>query len=190
MKPQQPLFVFEHAKNPFRGPSEGARFSEDKRYRYVLWRMWNVHKPYVNFIMLNPSYADAVKNDPTIERQVRRVRRWGDYGGIVVTNAYAAVSTDWRALRRHPDPIGVPLNGDALAIWAKESGLVICGWGCHVDDIVKGRQADVLGLLRGLGCVPHALSVNDDRTPGHPLYLSYDVVPVPLPVAHLRPRAP
>ncbi|MDF5713277.1 MAG: DUF1643 domain-containing protein [Rhizonema sp. NSF051] len=36
-------------------------------YRYLLGREWNVNKQQVIFVMLNPSTADASKDDQTIQ---------------------------------------------------------------------------------------------------------------------------
>lgn len=46
----------------------GATFSPDRRYRYLLWRMWSPAMPVANFVLLNPSTADETVNDPTVER--------------------------------------------------------------------------------------------------------------------------
>lgn len=180
------LFQFGRPSSPFEG--DGAMFSDDRAYRYVLWRMWDVQLPYVNFILLNPSTADEVNNDPTVERQVRRVASWKRrgldtrlWGGVVITNAYAFRSTYPRVLRTVLDPIG-PKGDDAIMAWAKGSDLCIVGWGGHVDEAVPGRQADILGMLRSAGVVPHALAFNADGTPGHPLYVDYDRMPVPVPL--------
>lgn len=46
----------------------GAELSEDREYRYRLWRQWDAQKPTLAFIMLNPSTADESEDDPTIRR--------------------------------------------------------------------------------------------------------------------------
>jgi hypothetical protein len=46
----------------------GAEFSPCGKYRYALWRIWDFKKPLAMFIGLNPSTADASKDDPTIKR--------------------------------------------------------------------------------------------------------------------------
>lgn len=61
-----------------------AKFSEDRKYRYDLVISWGKDTRYCNFLMLNPSTADEVANDPTVERCERRARAWG-YDGLVVT---------------------------------------------------------------------------------------------------------
>ena len=44
----------------------GADFSDDRVYRYRLWREWDDSLPSCLFVMLNPSTADATQDDPTI----------------------------------------------------------------------------------------------------------------------------
>ena len=73
--------------------SSGAVFSECKRYRYSLWRVWNPDLPVCMFLMLNPSTADETTNDPTVERCQRRAVQMG-YGGLHVGNIFAWRSTD------------------------------------------------------------------------------------------------
>ena len=156
--------------------STGASFSACGRYRYSLWRRWDKSQPYCLFLMLNPSTADALDNDPTIERCERRARAMG-FGGLHVVNLFAWRSTDPRALALADDPVG-PANDRAIARAAKKAGQVICGWGN--DGALLGRDAAVLALLRKFGVEPYALAVNKDGTPRHPLYVAYSVQPKPL----------
>src|SRR5512135_1752078 len=90
----------------------GARFSIDRRNRYALWRVWGHDEDICNFLLLNPSIADEVTNDPTSVRCERRARRWG-FGGLIVTNLFALCATDPAGLRRVADPIG-PENDAAI----------------------------------------------------------------------------
>ncbi len=48
---------------------------------------------FVVWVMLNPSTADHVHDDPTIRRCMGFARAWG-YGGIAVVNLYAWRATD------------------------------------------------------------------------------------------------
>ena len=41
----------------------GATFSDDRVYRYRLWRIWSEVEPVVGFCMLNPSTADPRQPD-------------------------------------------------------------------------------------------------------------------------------
>ena len=45
-----------------------AVYSPCERYRYLLTRAWDAKGPKALFIMLNPSTATEVQNDPTVER--------------------------------------------------------------------------------------------------------------------------
>ena len=47
-----------------------AELSACGRYRYFLTRSWDLSFPYLIFIMLNPSTADALSDDPTLTRCV------------------------------------------------------------------------------------------------------------------------
>jgi hypothetical protein len=61
-----------------------AIYSDCERYRYSLTRVWDETGGKVHFVMLNPSTATEVQNDPTVERCERRARALG-YGAFRVT---------------------------------------------------------------------------------------------------------
>lgn len=153
----------------------GATFSECGRYRYGLWRQWDRSQPYCLFLMLNPSTANEVDNDPTVERCERRARAMG-FGGLHVANLFAWRSTDPRALALAGDPVG-PGNDMAIVKAAKKAGKVICGWGN--DGALLGRDTAVLAMLRRAGVQPFALAINKDGSPRHPLYVAYSREPEP-----------
>jgi hypothetical protein len=160
-------------------PGSGARFACRRRYRYVLWRVWEPGLGCCNFLMLNPSTADETVNDPTIERCQRRAARWG-YGGLVVTNLFALCTYDPALLRRAADPVG-PDNDAAIAAAARAARLVLCAWGNH--GAYQGRSCTVRTLLAGLGVAPVCLGETQAREPAHPLYLGYDRAPVTMTIA-------
>lgn len=156
----------------------GARFSPCGTYRYHLWRSWSA-KPPVVFLMLNPSTADAERNDPTVERCERRARAMGA-GGLIVVNIFALRSTDPKALYRAVDPVG-PDNDQSIVdgCTMERPRAVICAWGRHGS--LNGRGAAVLALLRTHGVAPMCLGLNADGTPKHPLYLRYSAKPFKVP---------
>lgn len=153
----------------------GARFSPCKNYRYTLWRAW-ADRPHAMFLMLNPSTADEIDNDPTVERCQRRAAMMG-YGGLHVANIFAYRSTDPAALYSVHDPVG-PENDKAIMDAALNAGIVICAWGTHGKHMNRGEQ--VLALLRNAGVKPYCLQINADGTPKHPLYVGYEVSPKPM----------
>ncbi|OZA02269.1 MAG: hypothetical protein B7Y02_16985, partial [Rhodobacterales bacterium 17-64-5] len=81
-----------------------AVYSECERYRYLLARVWGPGAK-VMFVMLNPSTATEVQNDPTVERCERRARVLG-FGAFCVTNIFAYRATDPKVMRAVADPVG------------------------------------------------------------------------------------
>ena len=121
----------------------------------------------VNFLMLNPSTADAFVLDPTNRRCVGFAREWG-YDGLVTTNVFAHRSTSPSVLRRIEDPVG-PANDETILRAARSSSLVIAAWGVHAT--LGGRDRVVRESLEREGIALHALRRTRDGHPGHPLYV-------------------
>lgn len=148
-----------------------AVFSADRAYRYVLTRAWATGPPAV-FVMLNPSKAGAVDNDPTVRRCVRYAQRWGA-AGLVVLNLFAAVSTDPAALLTHPDPVG-PGNDETIrAYLARPLAACVVAWGASkaVDLDGGARVRHVVEMIGHAGHEPACLAVTGAGHPGHPLRL-------------------
>jgi hypothetical protein len=146
----------------------GAAFSRDRRYRYRLWRRWDRSRPAIAFCMLNPSTADARRDDPTIRRCIGFAREWG-YGGIEVVNIFALRATDPRELRSARDPVG-PRN-DAFMLRAAAQSPVVIAWGVH--GALRDRGATALRLF-GPRARLLALGRTRSGAPRHPLYLRRD----------------
>ena len=53
-----------------------AIYSDCETYRYALTRVWEPTRPRLLYIMLNPSTATEVQNDPTIERCEKAFVLW------------------------------------------------------------------------------------------------------------------
>jgi hypothetical protein len=147
-----------------------AELSPCEKYRFHLERRWDITKPVLCFVMLNPSTADAESDDATIRKCIGFAKRWS-YGSISIVNLWSYRSTDPKALYL----LGSPAHeSDDAFIVAKAlaADKVICAWGRHGDYRGRGRQ--VLALLRAAGIRPHAIKVNRDGTPAHPLMLPYE----------------
>ncbi len=86
-----------------------AEYSDCETYRYALTRVWEPNGKRVTFIMLNPSKATEVQNDPTIERCERRARALG-FGGFCAVNIFALREADPQKMRRHPASDGQENN--------------------------------------------------------------------------------
>ncbi len=122
-----------------------ANISGDGLYRY--WLMRQVvpgNCSTVLFVMLNPSTADADRDDPTVRRCARFVRDRG-FGRLEVCNLFALRATDPRALRAAADPVG-PDNPAWLTVRAYSADLVVAAWGRHGE--LNGQGREVTELLR------------------------------------------
>ena len=151
-----------------------ALFSDCERYRYLLTRVWAPGGKKALFVMLNPSTADEMKNDPTVERCERRARAMG-FGAFRVCNIFAYRATDPRNMRAQQDPIG-PGNDEAIresCLWADR---VVCAWGTHGAHLDRGAAVET--LIRASGATPYHLGLSKAGHPKHPLYISYDVQPI------------
>lgn len=147
----------------------GAVLGAGGTYRYRLWRRWGAGAT-VLFVLLNPSTADAHRDDPTLRRCLGFARRWG-CGGLEVVNLFALRSTDRRGLRAVADPVG-PENDRHIGAAAHRAGLVVAGWGEPAPD-QRARAATVAARL--LARVPlHCLGTTQAGQPRHPLYLPAD----------------
>lgn len=148
-----------------------AVFSRDRRYRFYLRRRWDPKLPHITFIMLNPSTADAFKNDPTVERCQVRATKLG-FGSFAVANVFAYRSTQPNAITLpNVEPIGVR-NDDWIMFAAEEAEKVMVGWGNHAR--FNHRGDNVLGMLDEKGIQLFCLGQNKGGCPVHPLYQAYE----------------
>src|SRR5581483_277759 len=99
---------------PYQLCKMSAEISACRRYRYWLRRDWRPsgNGKTVCAVMLNPSVADAIMDDPTIRRLRGFVQAWG-YSVLEVRNLFAFRATDPNALLRADDPVG-PRGNEAL----------------------------------------------------------------------------
>lgn len=120
------------------------------------------------FIMLNPSTADAVENDPTITRCMGFAKREGATH-LTVVNLFALRSTDPNGLLRHDSPIG-PENDKHILKEVESHKLmpIVAAWGSHKFAVQRALQ--VCELVGDLWC----LGKTKNGSPRHPLYLRND----------------
>lgn len=152
-----------------------AVYSDCECYRYSLTRIWAPEGRRVMFVMLNPSTATEVVNDPTIERCERRARHLG-FGAFRVTNIFAFRATDPRDLRRAAEPVG-PQNDQAIVKGARWADEIIAAWGVHGAH--KGRGVATAQMLVAQGTPLFHLGLSKHGHPKHPLYLPYAKTPEP-----------
>jgi hypothetical protein len=142
----------------------GGLFLTPGIVRLILW------------IMLNPSKADADKDDNTVATIGRFSEAWG-FGRVLVGNLYAYRATDPRDMKRARkagiDIVG-PENDAALREMVERvracNGCVMGAWGAHADPDRARAVHEIAGEI-------YCLKTNQDGSPVHPLYQRMDTVP-------------
>lgn len=161
-----------------RHAARGACFSEDRRYRYGLWRRWARGGPWVTFLMLNPSLADIEHSDPTVTRCERFSQAWG-CAGIEVVNVFGLISPQPRDLFGKRDPVDhvTGANDAHIRRAVARSDFVVAAWGTHAaNPRFAGRLQAIARIVRGHDV--RALRVTQAGHPSHPLYLPSTAKPL------------
>lgn len=157
-----------------------AVISEDGLYRYALVRRWNVGAgwPVLGVVMLNPSTADATKDDATI-RKVVAIAKTRGYGGIYVCNLFAYRSTGPGGLITTDNIVG-PDNDAHLALMAGTCGMALMAWGGFVEHPAMKMMGSELRVRRTYevlherGVKLWAMGYTKKGSPRHPLYVRTD----------------
>lgn len=154
-----------------------ATISECGRYRYRLARE-SRHPDrdgdmVVAFIGVNPSTADASRDDATVRKWRGFATSWG-YTHFVVGNLFAYRATDVRELAAVHDPVG-PCNDQHLRDLVMQADLVVPCWGSRdkLPPNLRHRIADVRQLLQACGRPARCLGLTSSGDPRHPLMLGY-----------------
>lgn len=171
--------------------NRAADISDCGKFRYQLVRCWAPHRPQLGWIMLNPSTADGLADDPTIRKCMHFARAW-DYGGILVANLFHLRATDPRELTPPTADLGDacqryteisahalgPKDGEQVYKDVLDCPMVMAAWGSH--DVVghTGRDTLIRTLAAERGKTLHCLAINQDRQPRHPLYVKNDTKPL------------
>lgn len=146
---------------------------------------WTLHRRFADgdvlrFVMLNPSTADALKDDPTIVKCIGFATRLG-FGAIDVVNLFP-----WRATKPRDlwaaEKAGTDIGGGAHgkrhlhAALRAPTGMTIAAWGANV----RNDHPRVQWLLDQPGADRlQCLSRTKRDEPGHPLMLPYSCTPTP-----------
>lgn len=150
------------------GVQRSATFTACGAHRLLLERSW-AERPRLGFVMLNPSTADAVRDDPTIRRCMGFARAWG-FGGLLVANLFTLRTPDPRVLTRAPAAAWNAPDADAaLSGLAARADLVVLAWGAH--RLVALRAAAATATLSHSGASLAVLGRTRDGHPRHPLYV-------------------
>ncbi len=165
-----------------------ADISEDGRLRWTLTREWRRETGSALFVMLNPSTADAEKDDPTIRNIIDRAYNWG-FGKLVVVNLFPIRSSSPDAAFAWMQTVGS--NADAegneriIRDEARKAGIVICAWGGTHWAQAKGQR--MWSMLRSLDVETFCIGRTKNGYPKHPLARGRHRVPVN---THYQPWRP
>lgn len=151
--------------------ARSAKLSECGRYRYALTRTWDAAAGEVLFVMLNPSTADGLRDDPTIRKCIGFARRWG-MGGIRVANLFAYRTSRPRELRlaqkRGVDIVG-PQNLEHVLALTHAARTCLMAWGANAQTWTPYAQ-QLINRVRNAALMSGPLLCLGSCKSGHPLH--------------------
>ena len=149
-----------------------AIVSPDGRYRYRLDRRWALSQGVrMAFVMLNPSTADGMVDDPTIRRCIGFAQREGA-ASLQVVNLFAYRATDPKFLanaKRKGVDIAGEFNDDYLADVLHTAAIVVAAWGAHKE--ASSRAGHLADMAAASGARLMCLGTTKNGSPRHPLYV-------------------
>lgn len=158
-----------------------ASFSDDGSLRWFLKEVWRAG-PIALWCGVNPSWANAERNDMTIHRVRHFTRAWG-WGGWCMVNQYPWVTSDPLECRRIVKRLGddaaptLGLNLHVIEREAEHAGIVMAAWGNGAwesdwtSGVVRALQGDANPgrawpiPIRPIHCLGKTLS----GAPQHPM---------------------
>jgi len=143
-------------------------------YRPRLDRVLSGSGPVAAIYGVNPSTADAEKNDQTIRKDMGFGARLG-WSRIIKGNLCSFRATDVRELRTATDPIG-PENDRYLEEIMREADVNVAAWGpsAKLPMQLRGRWREVVAIAERVGKPLYCWGIAKDGQPRHPLMLAYD----------------
>jgi hypothetical protein len=149
-----------------------AIISDCKKYRYMLRRSWDFTKPRYLIVMLNPSTADAEKDDATIRSCTRLCSALGA-GSYEVVNLFAYRATNPKELYNEYDfDIIGPKNDEHIEAALFRCDLPILAWGAH--ELAYHRGNTIKSMIKRKRPAAFCFGANKDKSPKHPLYIKSD----------------
>ena len=115
-------------------------FSKDKKYRYILERMWNTKKPKAAIIMINPSFADELRTDTTVCKLINFLID-NNFGGLKIVNLFSFISSNPPKKLDTQEAIG-KLNDQYVKEAINNADQIIIAWGIEKNKY-KNRKAEL-----------------------------------------------
>ena len=129
-----------------------ATFNADRSRRYRLLRIWDVSRPALTWLMLNPSRADAVRHDQTIRRVIGFSQRHG-YGGCRVVNLFSWIEPDSRELaarlQLRAGGLDDAINQEFVKAALEVSEPVVAAWGNTAGPFLDRHWITTLAIPEG-----------------------------------------
>jgi hypothetical protein len=113
--------------------------------------------------MLNPSLADNYQDDPTIRRLIKFAKLYG-YGGFYIGNLFSYI-TPYPSELLDKDLMFSKKNIHEIKKMIGLTKDVVYGWGNSFEEPE---------WLKQIISNPKCFGKNKNKTPKHPLYLSYN----------------
>jgi len=150
-----------------------ADISSCGNYRYSLRLLRNPSLPTVAFIGLNPSTADDKIDDPTIRRCINYAKDWG-CGELIMVNLFAYRATDPKVMKAQDSAAVGEHNLVYLDKAVQKASMTVAAWGSGCP-----RLHTELYIMADYGPRLHALKLNRNLSPAHPLNQRKDIKPRP-----------
>lgn len=117
---------------------EGVEFSQDKRYRYRTWCVWDPKRPIGCFIGLHPT------PDRSEESKVKLLATQAGCGGFHLINLFALVVKSYEELCNECNQIG-DWNDRVTRLTLLSSSFVVLAWGRCGE--LNGRSATIASAV-------------------------------------------
>jgi hypothetical protein len=138
-------------------------------YRDELRRVWNRELPLLVVCMLNPSTADHLVDDPTVQALMHFGRLWG-FGGLLIVNLYSIRTSSPKAMMAHADPVGAGSADSiqsAIEYARKYGGRLLVAWGN--DGAWEARDEWFCSRATSQGVSLICLGRTSSGAPKHPM---------------------
>lgn len=129
--------------------------------------------PVVAIIGVNPSTADASKDDPTIRKDIGFATRLG-WSRIIKANLCGYRATDVRELAAVADPVGPDTDLHLLQIMT-EADVIVAAWGptAKLPARLRRRYLEIVDMAEAVDKPLYCFGTAKDGQPRHTLMLAY-----------------
>lgn len=152
----------------------------DRHYRYLLWRTVGPGHERALFVMLNPSTADARKDDQTVRRCREFTRRAGA-GTLEIVNLFALRATDPADLMAARGDIEGHENDRYIIGASQRCDFAVVAWGALDGLRAQWRPRAALVMAQLDAAFPQVFCLGKTKH-GHPRHPSRLALDTPLEV--------